>query len=572
MILTAARVRTGRLQKTSIQPWLVLAVMSLATFIVFLDTTVINTALPAIARDFRASTSSLQWLVDAYTLPLAGLLLAGGSCSDRYGRRRCLIAGLAVFTGAAVGAALSPTLEILIVMRGLQGVGAAFILPAALSTITAVYLGTERARALGVWAAMTAVSGAVGPLIGGWMVDQISWAAVFWLHVPLAAAVFLGLRAVPETHEGRSATFDIRGALLGTGGLLMLVYALIHGQEAGWTSAETLSTFSAGGILIAGFGVVEMRSPSPMLPLKIFRRSDFTGPLVTAMSVMFGLMVMFFFLTQYFQLVQGKSAFTAGLYILPSVGATIVAVPLSATLNRRLGPKLLTGIAALIILTGVLWLAQLDVDSSYLTVAAGLLTLGFASGLAIAPLTETVMTATPPDYAGTGAAVNYVSRQLGAALGIAVIGTIVHAVYSTKVETGLTGLVPHRVMEIASEGIGAAAAAVQPLEVGTAGIVTNVANTAFVEALTTGFYISAAVIGGALVIGLATIPRKSRGEYTGSDQPERKRPTGGVEEGGLRVDGGKRTAGVHAPRWAAAAFSNSLLGKHDPQTSPHLYS
>lgn len=508
--MLTALVRTNRLQHATAQRWLVLMVMSLATFIIFLDNTVINTALPSIARDLNAPTSALQWLVDAYTLPLAGLLLLGGSVGDRYGRHRCLTAGLTAFTLAAVGAALSSNFETLILMRGLQGVGAALILPATLSTIIAVFPRKERAKAIGVWAAVSAASGAVGPLLGGWMVDQISWTAVFWLHVPVAAVVFAGLRAVPETKDSRSPELDISGAVLVTSGLLAVAYGIIHGSRAGWTAVEIVCAFALGAAFLAGFVVAEMRSRSPMLPLEVFKRRDFIGPVIMIMFVLFGLMVMYFFLTQYFQLVQGKSAFTAGLYILPSAGATIIAVPVSGALNKRLGPKALAVLAALIIIGGVLWLTQLKVDSGYLTVAIGLMPFGFASGLALVPLTDTVMAAVPVNNAGIGAAVNYVSRQLGAALGVAVIGSIVSDLYSTKVENGLAGLAPMRVVETVSEGIGATEAAVKSLEAGTAGLVTNVANTAFVDAFTTGFYISAGFVGLALMIAITSVPWKMR--------------------------------------------------------------
>ena len=243
----------------SVRKGLVLAVMSLSTFLIFLDGTVVNTALPAIARDFSASNSSLQWVVNAYSLILAGLLLAGGMIGDRFGRRRALTAGMIIFGVGAVGAALADSSNLLIVMRGVQGLGAAFALPATLSIITAVFPRGERARAIAIWTAVGSLGIVVGPALGGYLVDAVGWSAVFWLNVPVVALALAGLVVVPESRDSRGLPIDLPGAALATTGMLAVVYAVMQGGDAGWTSPSILIAALAGVILLALFVLVESR-------------------------------------------------------------------------------------------------------------------------------------------------------------------------------------------------------------------------------------------------------------------------------------------------------------------------
>ena len=229
----------------------VLFVVSLTTFMVFVDATVVNTALPSIARDFAATNSTLQWVVNSYSLLVAGLLLVGGTTGDRFGRRKLLAFGAVLFGGAAVGAALSPNATVLVAMRGLQGVGAAFMLPSTLSINTNVFERHERAKAIAVWTAVGGIAAGLGPVLGGLLVDNIGWAAVFWLHVPVVAIIITGLSIVPESRDSRQTPMDFPGAILGTSGLLAVVYGIIQGPESGWTSAGILSFFAIGGVLLA---------------------------------------------------------------------------------------------------------------------------------------------------------------------------------------------------------------------------------------------------------------------------------------------------------------------------------
>ena len=404
--------------------------MSLSIFMIFVDNTVVNTAIPSIARDLQASTSVLQWVVDGYTLVLAGLVLAGGTIGDRYGRRRWMTIGMVTFGLASAGAALSDSANTLIAFRALQGVGAALVMPATLSILTDVFPREDRAKAIGIWTAAGGLGIGFGPALGGYLVDQLDWAAVFWLHIPVVAIALAGLMiVVPESRESRARRPDVPGTVLATSGVLAVGYGIIQGSEAGWTAPQILAAFALGLAALVAFAVVELRSAEPMLPLHFFRERDFTGAVLIIFIVYFAFFVTFFFLDQLFQLVQGRSPVEAGLLFVPVALAMMVGAPISGVLVQRIGPRrlLLLSIGAMI--AGMLLLTQLDAASSTFQVAAMLFLFGVSGGLGLTPLTDTVMAAVPVDDAGIGSAVNDVSRELGGALGIALIGSIVNGFY-----------------------------------------------------------------------------------------------------------------------------------------------
>ena len=502
--------RSAAAEELNPRRWWILAVMSLTTFMVFLDNTIVNTALPSISRDLGASTATLQWVIDGYTLVLAGFLLVGGTMGDRFGRRRFLILGMLIFGIAASGAALSTDSTMLIGFRGLQGIGAALVLPATLSIVTATFPREERTIAIGIWTATGGLAIGVGPVVGGLIVDEINWAAVFWLHLPVVAVALLGMRLVPESRDSRFLRLDIPGALLATSGLFALVFGIIQGNEAGWTSPEIIAAFSAAVVLLGAFAVVEARSRAPMLPLRFFKQRDFNGAVLIIGLIFFSLMVTFFFLTQFFQIVQGKSAFTAGAFILPAAGMMLVGAPISAILSKRIGPRALITVAGVAVVGGLIWLSNLDADSSYLTIGLGLAAFGFGGGMALAPLTDTVMAAVPVNDAGIGSAVNDVSRELGAALGIAITGSIVSNIYRSNVDDSLSGVVPADLVETIGEGIGVANITAASLPAEVAAAVVQAANTAFIDAFTTGLLVSAGVMVLATVAALVMIPRRMR--------------------------------------------------------------
>ncbi len=492
-----------------VRKWWVLAVMSVGTLIIFLDNTVVNTALPAISVDLEASTSTLQWVIDSYVLILAGLLLLGGSIGDRFGRKRWMTVGLVIFGAGAVAGALAGSATELIVARGIQGLGAALVLPATLSIITNVFPRGERAKAIAIWTAIGALGIGVGPALGGFLVDEAGWASVFWLHVPVVALALIGMLIVPRSRDERGLRLDVPGAVLGTTGLIALVYGIIQGSEAGWMSAEILGSFGLAVALLTAFAVVELRSDHPMLPLRFFRQKDFTGAVLAIGLILFGMLVTFFFLTQFFQIVQGRSALEAGLLIIPTSLAMMFAAPLSGTLVSKIGPRYLVLAMALAMVTGVLLLTSLEVGSSALAAVIPLTIFGFGAGLGMPALTDTVMAAVPEEDAGIGSAVNDVSRELGGALGIATIGSVVSSLYRANIDDALVGLPPD-VAELAGEGVGVAAIAARQLPTELGGSVLEAANAAFVDAMTTGFQISAAILFMAVVIAFTLIPRRMR--------------------------------------------------------------
>lgn len=509
--------------------WLVLAVMSVGTLIVFIDNTVVNTALPAISTDLGASITTLQWIIDAYVLALVGLLLLGGSLGDRYGRRLWMVIGLLVFSGGAVVSGLATSSEQLILGRGVMGVGAAFILPATLSIITNTFGRTERTKAIAIWTAVGALGIGLGPVVGGYVVDNYSWSAVFWLHLPVGALALVGMIFVPESKDERKLKLDYPGAVLGTAGVTALIFGIIQGNELGWTSIESIAVFATSAILLGAFAFVELRTEHPMLPLRFFRQKDFSGAVLSIGLIIFAMLVVFFYLTQFFQIVQGRSALEAGLLIVPASLAMMVGAPLSTLVAKRFGPRINVLAMSGAMITGVLLLTQVTIDSGIGLPVAALFIFGFGAGLGMPALTDTVMAAVPERDAGVASAVNDVSREFGGALGIATIGSVVAGFYRGNIESSLPPGVPAEAAELISEGIGVAAVVARelPAELGAAVMAT--ANGAFMEAMTDGFVISAVVLLSAVGIAFTLIPTKMRTtqaefdetgfEPTGDDAP-----------------------------------------------------
>ena len=509
--------------------WMVLLVMSLGTLVVFVDNTVVNTALPAISIDLGASITTLQWIVDAYVLALVGLLLLGGTLGDRYGRRLWMIIGLLVFGAASVVAALSTSAEQLIVGRALQGVGAALVLPATLSIITNTFPRGERARAIAVWTAVSALGMATGPVIGGTIVDSAGWAAVFWMHLPVIALTLVGMLFVPESRDERQLSLDIPGAIVGTAGVTALIFGIIQGVELGWTSVEIAAIFTISAFLLAAFIWIELRAEHPMLPLRFFRQKDFSGAVLTISLVVFAMIVAFFYLTQFFQIVQGRSAMEAGALLIPASIAMVVGAPFSALIAKRFGPRVnVVGMTAAMVI-GMVMLTQLTVDSGSLLPIAALFVFGFGAGLGMPALTDTIMAAVPERDAGVASAVNDVSREFGGALGIATIGSLVAGLYRANVQDALPSGIPVEAGELIAEGIGVASVVAQGLPEQLAATVTEVAHGAFMSAMNDGFVISAIVLLSSVVIAFTLIPTRMRPaqaefdesgfEPTGDDAP-----------------------------------------------------
>jgi EmrB/QacA subfamily drug resistance transporter len=499
--------------------WLVLGVMSVGTLLAFLDDTVVNTALPRISTDLHASTAGLQWVVDAYVVVLAGLLLLCGSIGDRYGRRRAMTVGLVAFGGAAIGASRSTGIGELVAMRAFQGLGAALILPTTLSIITNVFPRAERARAIAVWTAIGGIGIGCGPVLGGYLVDAGSWTAVFLLFVPLVLAALAGMLIVPESRDERGVGLDVPGAVLGTVGLTALVYGVVRAGEAGWANRPGLASLAVAAVVLAAFAVVEARSPAPMLPLSFFRERDFSGAVLLIGMVLFAMFVTFFFLTQLFQLVQHRSALAAGLLIVPTSVAVTVSAALAGKLVPSVGPRRLALAMTTGMLIGLAVLTRTTQSTGALQIVAALVVFGFGAGLALPALTDTVMAAVPERDAGVGSAVNDVSRQLGGALGVAVIGSYVSNAYHRNLHRLLTGAVPAAVAHRAGGGIGVARQVARTLPPDVALTVTRAADRAFVAAMTSGFKASIVVVALAFVVAATMVPRRMRPAQFG-DEPD----------------------------------------------------
>ncbi|MCH7789593.1 MAG: MFS transporter [Acidobacteria bacterium] len=490
--------------------WLILAVMSLGTLIVFLDLTVVNTALPSIASDLGASNSDLQWVVDSYVLVLAGLLMLAGSIGDRYGRKRWMTAGLLFFALGSVVGGLATSVETLILARAIQGLGAAFVLPATLSIVTNTFDRDERGKAIAIWTAVGGIGIGFGPAIGGYLIDRWDWSAAFWIHIPVIAVALVGQTVVKESRDPRHVGLDVPGAVTATLGISALVFAIIQGNEAGWTSPLIISSFTAAAILLAAFVRIEQRAKYPMLPLKFFRNRDFTGSVLVIGMMFFAGPATFFFLTQFFQLVQGRDPFEAGLLILPNAAAIVFASALAPTVTKRFGPKRTVMFSVATMALAAALFAGIESDWSSLHEIGLIMLFGFGFGLGMPALTDSIMAAVPVEDAGVGSAVNDVSRELGSALGIAVLGSFISALYRSNVDDVLTGQVDGDVVEMAQEGLGVLAGQSATLTPDVAQTAFAGASSAFIDAMNSGFWLSAAVLASGVVIAAVMLPNKAR--------------------------------------------------------------
>jgi EmrB/QacA subfamily drug resistance transporter len=407
--------------------WLVLAIVCLAQFMVVLDATIVNVALPTVQRDLHFSPTSLQWVVNAYTLLFGGFLLLGGRAADLYGRRRLFLAGVAAFTAASVLDGLAPSANVLIGARALQGLGAALVSPAALSIVTTTFAeGRERTRAMGVWATIAVGGGAVGMLLGGILTEYASWRWIFFVNVPVGiATALLAVRMVPESRVHGRRGFDLLGAVAITGGLVVLVYGIVKAQAYGWTSGRTIGLLAAAAVLIAAFVAVELRSGQPLVRLGILRtRSLAAGNAVMAV-VAGGMFAIFFFATLYVQGILHLSPVQSGAGYLPMTAAIIAASAAAQPLIARFGVRNLALAGMPTAAAGLVLLSRAPVDGTYLAdVLPGLLVMGIGLGFTFVPMTLIATTNVAADDAGLASGLLNTSQQVGGALGLAILSTI----------------------------------------------------------------------------------------------------------------------------------------------------
>ncbi|MGH2722534.1 MAG: DHA2 family efflux MFS transporter permease subunit [Actinomycetota bacterium] len=487
--------------------WWALGVLCFSLIVIGLDNTILNVALPSLVRDLGAGASELQWMVEAYILVFAGLLLTMGALGDRFGRKRALQVGLLVFLSGSVSSAFAASPQMLIAARGLMGVGGALIMPSTLSIITNIFPPRERGRAIALWAAFAGLGIVVGPVVGGWLLERFWWGSVFLINVPVIAfALAAGQVLVPESKDPAATPLDPVGALLSIAGLVALVYGIIEAPAHGWTSGSTLGALGLGLALMAVFTAWERRSAHPMLRMEFFRNPRFSAASIAVMLVFFALFGTVFLLTQYLQFVLGLTPLEAGIRLM-TVSTMIVFAPLSARLVERLGTKAVVT-AGLVLVAGSLWvIAGTSPADTFVRIGIATAMLGAGMGTTMAPATESIMGSLPLGKAGVGSAMNDTTRQVGGALGVAVLGSVLSSAYASEIGPALAGL-PAQAASAAADSIGATLRVAQQL--GPAGgPVAEAARAAFVHAMSPPVMIASAVALLGAVVALVFLPSRA---------------------------------------------------------------
>lgn len=499
--------------------WIILGVLCVTLFVTVMDNTVLNVALPRLVSDLGATTSQLQWIVDAYTLVFAGLLLTAGSLGDRFGRKRFFIIGMAIFGLGSVLSALATGPGQLIVTRGLMGVGGAFLTPATLSIISDVFREPrERAKAIAIWSAFAGLGSGIGPVVGGVLLSKFSWASVFWINVPIVVAGALAaILLLPDSRNPAAARFDPFGAVLSIAASVVLLYAIIQAPETGWASPQILAGFAAAVVLVVVFVWWERRTSAPMLDMTLFRDPRFAASNLALTIAFFCMFGMFFLLSQYLQFVKGYTPLQAGVRMLPFSLIMVFLTPRSAKLADRFGTNRIVAagliLAALhLILVGT-WRPGTPYGVMLIAMSLG------AAGMSIvsAPATAAVMAAVPREKAGAGSAMNNTTRQMGGALGVALIGSLAASGYASRIGGALDGLPPAE-RETARHSLGAALGAAKAL--GADGVpIADAARLAFSQSLLRAGGVAAIVAVIGAFLALRYIPARAAGFAAGGPTP-----------------------------------------------------
>jgi EmrB/QacA subfamily drug resistance transporter len=492
--------------------WWILAVLCFSLVVITLDNTILNVALPTLVRDLHANDSELQWMVDSYTLVFAGLLLSAGSLGDRFGRRGALQLGLAIFGVGSLLSALVSSPTQLIATRALMGVGGAFIMPSKLSILTNVITDEERGRAIGVWAGVAGIGIAIGPLAGGILLEHFAWGSIFLVNIPVViVAIAAGQLIVPTSKDPRAPKLDVVGALLSISGLFLLLYAIIEAPSSGWTASRVLESFGVSAALLAAFVVWELRSRHPMLNISFFENPRFTAASVSLMLVFFALFGATFLLTQYFQFVLGYSALKTGVALLPFAAAIMVVAPLSARVAEKIGTKITVSAGLFVVAVGLALFSRVRVDTSYVDLLWRMLLMSGGMGLTMTPATDSIMGSLPLENAGVGSAVNDTTRQVGGALGVAVIGSLLASGYGSRVGSFLHGKpVPPAIADQIRHQVGAALAVAHRVGGAAGDALANHARSAFVSGLHAGVLVGAVAALLGAVITAAWLPARPK--------------------------------------------------------------
>jgi EmrB/QacA subfamily drug resistance transporter len=481
------------------------------------DVTIVNVALPTLVRSLGATATQLQWVVDAYSLVFAALVLAAGSLSDRQGRKGTLLVGLAVFASASLAGALVDTTAQLIAARAVMGLGAALMFPSTLSLLVNVFTERgERAKAIGIWGATTGVGIAVGPIVGGWLLGRFWWGSIFAFMAAAAAAIaVLVARVVPTSRDPRTPPIDWWGFGLSSAAMAVLILGVIQAPDWGWTSAAAVSAMAAGAGLLGLFVVFERRADHPMLDVSLFRNPRFSAASGSVAISFFALQGFIFLVTQYFQFIKAFSPLSTGVRLLPVATAVAVASVAGTKLAVRVGNKVIVAAGLLSFAAGLLWTATVSTTTSYTTIVAQMLLLGAGMGLTSAPATEAIMGAVPRAKAGVGSAVNDATRLFGGTLGVAVIGSVAASLYSSRLAATAPAHIPAPAASAAKASVGGAILASQALA--RAGLshagnaLAKSASVAFLHSLAGGCAVAGGVVlAGAIMAALFLPARPGR--------------------------------------------------------------
>jgi EmrB/QacA subfamily drug resistance transporter len=495
---------------------IVLLTMCFALAMAMIDNTVVNVALPTLSRELGAGLSDLQWIVDGYVLAFASLLLTGGILGDRYGRKRMFLSGLAIFTAASLACGLSSSSGQLIAFRALQGVGAALLMPGTLSILTVTFPPHERAKAIGLWAGVSGLALALGPTLGGYMVEHLGWESVFFLNVPIGIlAIVVAIFTVRESRSEQARQLDIPGLLLGTGALFSLTYGLIEANQKGWSDPLIAGSLIAGAVLLVGLLMWEHRSPHAMMPLKFFRIPAFSAGNTVAFSVSLGMFSTFFFLSLYMQnpFLHGYTAFQTGVRFLPMTLMIVVTAPLAGRFASKHGSRAPMTYGLLLAGGGLLALSMIGADTSYWVMFPIFLIMGHGMGATMAPMTAAVMNAVGPERAGLGSAMTNTSREVGGVFGIALLGTVLFTKLNSSLgpalaSIGLTAQQRAGIAQAASHG------ALDPTAFGLTAQQQAAVGQAFGDAFMTGFHVALLVAGSVLVVAAVIANRFIPGRDT----------------------------------------------------------
>ena len=492
--------------------WAILAVLCLSLLMVVVDNTIVNVALPTLSEDLDASITELQWVVDAYTLVFAALLLAFGHFGDRFGRKLALQLGLVVFAATSALAAFATTSQQLVGARALMGIGAALIFPTTLAILVNVFADRkERAAAIGIWTGMTGAAVALGPITGGWLLEHFSWGSIFLVNLPIAAvALIAGWFLVPNSSDPDTGPLDRLGLVLSAAGVGLVVWAIIEAPHRGWTSTGIVVAGLSGIAMLVAFALYERRKSHPLLDVTLFRNLRFTAASVSITTAFFALFGFIFLITQYLQLVQGYSPLEAGIRTLPFAIATGVTSPLAIVLMHRFGTKAIVSLGLFVMAIGFVMASFNKVDTPYfgLTITS-MITIAIGLGLTTGPATESILGALPEEKAGVGSAVNDTTRELGGTLGVAVVGSVFASIYGAAMLTALDGLnLPESVLETAQQSLAAGLAVAEQLPTEVALTVSDAARQAFVDGLSAGSLVAGAVALLGAIVALVLLPAR----------------------------------------------------------------